>query len=468
MDFLHRFPQIPPPRLSFLHSLPGTVPLDPVSAALPPLIYYVALLLQPPIPSNPIPNLTATIRNILALSAGILFLRLPLKYHVPFSVGLTYQLALVGIYGAARVVDIFFISRYWLNHIPRRVTYTQIPRTPASKEVESGDDSYFSLHFLMPKEGDPVTEHARSEEGLPTKWSDRMSWALELELAMRGAGFTWSSADVRHTRRTWRPTISDRVHSILLHVLPVVLGSWAVIRTVQVRYLVATVDKSKGEGNFDELPYKMQVTLTAALGAFLIAAFSLGHSSFAIILNTFNPHPLGYFPPLYSKRIWEITSVRCFWSYGWHRLFSRFFLVYGTWPGEWLERKLLGKDSEAAADVGKVLGAFLSSAFVHSFAGHTVVPGGWKNASGEAWFFFDNGIAVIVEEVIKRMVLRRRRLAMKEHTEVSGTAKGDAAFKRWYDDIVGRIWWCTVLLYTGRNFARGWVLAGLVKEMSFT
>ncbi|KAL9127355.1 MAG: hypothetical protein Q9217_003745 [Psora testacea] len=206
----------------------------------------------------------------------------------------------------------------------------------------------------------------------------------------------------------------------------------------------------------------MQAILTASLGAFLMAAFSLGHSAFAIILSPLSPHPLSYFPPLYTRRIWEITSVRSFWSYGWHRLFSRLFLVYGVWPGEWLERKLMGKSNDEPADVGKVLGGFLSSAFVHSFAGYTVVPGGWRNASGEAWFFAENALAVVMEEGVRMVALRQRRAGRTVDLQ-GGEGR---SMDRWYDGMVGRVWWVTVLLYTGRSFARGWVLAGLVREMA--
>ena len=266
-----------------------------------------------------------------------------------------------------------------------------------------------------------------------------------------------TSADVRHTKRTWTPSVRDRAHSILVHVSPILLLSWAVIRDVYVHYL------QHGEG-FDDLPFQIRGFLTAALGGFLMSAFSLGHSLFAIMLSPLDPHPLSYFPPLYSARVWELQSVRDFWSYGWHRLFSRLFLVYGVWPGEWIERKLTGKLSEAAADVGKVLGGFVSSGFVHSFAAHTVM-GGWEGASGEAWFFAENGLAVVVEEGVKRFVIsqRKKRLA-RGHPDCSG----EKDLRKWYDGPIGRIWWITILLYTGRNFARGWVRAGLVKEMAMS
>lgn len=279
---------------------------------------------------------------------------------------------------------------------------------------------------------------------------------------MRGQGFAWTSADVRHTTRTWHPTARDRVESIAKHGIPVLVASWAVIRGIYARYLDVGPGDAVGAGSFDGLPFAMQIILTAALGAFLMAAFSVGHSMFAIALAPLEPHPLSFFPPLYTLRVWEIDSVRCFWSYGWHRLFSRLFLVYGVWPGEWVERRLMGKGEEERADVGKVMGGFLSSAFVHSFAGHTVVPGGWGNASGEAWFFALNGLAVVGEEAVVRAIMRMRRKGKS-----SDGAKDPSELSRWYDGVIGRTWWVAVLLYTGRNFARGWVLAGLVREMAF-
>ena len=449
---------LPPPRAE-LKPLPGTTPLTPLPALAPPLIYYLALLLLPPFPntsSEPTARVIPFLRNFLALLSGTLFFRLPLKYHIPFSVGLTYQLALVGLYGGCRVLDAFFISPYLFDHIPRRVKYHHAPRRLAPRTQRGADaKSYFSLHFLTPGDGEAVTETATTDEGWPHGWRDRMSWALELELSMRGAGFTWSSADVRHTKSTWRPSIRDRTHSIFVHVVPVLVISWAVIRDIYTLYLV------DGEP-FDDLPIGLQLVLTAALGAFLMSAFSLGHSTFAIMLAPLAPHPLSYFPPLYSARVWDLDSVRAFWSYGWHRLFSRLFLVYGVWPGEWLERKLTGKGDGEEADIGKVLGGFVSSAIVHSFAAHAVM-GGWDGAFGEAWFFAGNGVAVVVEEGVRMAAVRYRRQQKRQR---GGDGEGEISLERWYDGVIGRIWWVCVLLYTGRNFARGWVRAGLVREMA--
>ena len=385
----------------------------------------------------------------------------------------------MGIYGGCRVIDVFFVEYYGRGGLPRRVRYftdhehahehahgdgdgndkeekSKGGGGGGGKGEEEAEGQECSVHFLRPRDGEEVVERAESEGDWPNTWADRASWAAELVASMRGAGFTWTSADVRHTRHTWRPSVRDRLHSIFIHVGPVLLVSWAVIRDLYTHYL------SRGYG-FDDLSYGLQACLTTALGAFLMAAFSLGHSAFAIVMAPLRPHPLSYFPPLYSRRVWEVRSVREFWSFGWHRLFSRLFLVYGVWPGEWLERKLMGKSQGQSADVGKVIGGFLSSAFVHSFAGHTVVPGGWRNAGGEAWFFAENGVAVVMEEVVRRIVLNRRQAK-----RMNGEEEEDAgSLQRWYDGVVGRIWWIVVLLYTGRNFARGWVLAGLVREMAF-
>ncbi|KAG6357648.1 hypothetical protein INS49_013525 [Diaporthe citri] len=509
-----------------LHPIPGTKPLTLEAAICPPLIYYIALLFLPPSPPHSVDTTAVKLlRNGFALLAGLLFIRLPLAYHVPQSIGLTYQLGLVGLYGGARVLDVFFISPYLFGHIPRRVRYRHESRvgtpvlegfrdvkgldsptkpqagSPTRATSGEGDtlaptadldgpsqdslgisatdlldnvkgalptslgESYHLIHRAAAGPGPkPVTEHAATEDGWPHSFHGRASWALELELSMRGVGFTWSTADVRHTRKTWLPTVRSRLHSILARVVPVLAVCFAVVRAVHVRYGLEDVEgaawgSAAGEpvDLFDaRLPLPVQVLLTAALGAFLMSAFSFAHSAFAIALSPLAPHPLAYFPPLYTTRIWDIKSVRQFWSYGWHRLFARFFLVYGIWPCEWLERRLTGKAECQPADVGKVLGGFLSSAFCHSFAVRGVLGGEWARATGEAKFFAVNGVAVVVEEVVKGAVMGRRKRA----------AGGEGGLERWYDGYVGRAWWICVLLLSGRNFARGWVNAGLVREMS--
>ena len=189
MDLLQILSSLQPPARPDLTPLPSTVPLTPQAAFIPPLLYYLAAILLPQFPSNRYNFLISLLRNILAATSAFLFFRLPLRYHVPFSIGLTYQLALVGLYGGCRVLDAFFISLYFFDFVPRRVKYHHAPRellqTPCGPDAES----YFSLHFLR-EGGNAVTETATTDEGWPHGWKDRMSWALELELSMRGAGFT--------------------------------------------------------------------------------------------------------------------------------------------------------------------------------------------------------------------------------------------------------------------------------------
>ena len=512
----------------------------------PVILYYLALLFLPPPPPSALDKTSIRIlRNVLAILAAFLFLRLPLAYHVPQSIGLTYQLGLVGLYGGLRVLDAFYVSYYFFGHVPRRVRYVHKPRpeTPRGETVPrpwadggangildkpmesklekkalenqlkkstnshasgndnsslssaredellaptrprrpsiqrgvwrsdmvenmdndsftqrlSSDDSYTVLmqKMLQGPKPIPVTESAVTEDEWPHSFADRASWALELELSMRGVGFTWTTADVRHTRKTWLPTVQNRVHSILFNVGPVMVVAFAIIKTAYVKRIAPLLQSTNPpESPFDELSYPEQYILTAALGAFLMAAFSLGHSMFAIMLAPLAPSPLAFFPPLYTTRVWDIKSARHFWSFGWHRLFARLFLVWGVWPGEWLERKLTGKGPEDRADIGKVLGGFLSSAVVHSFAVRGTLGGNWMDATGEAKFFALNGVAVIFEEAVKIAVKRSRK------------SRG-AKESQWYDAWIGRVWWIALLLTTGRNFARGWTKAGLVREMAF-
>lgn len=332
--------------------------------------------------------------------------------------------------------------------------------------------SYFLRRTLSGPRPTAVTEHAITEPGYPHSFQDRASWALELELSMRGTGFAWQTADIRHTKKTWLPTVVNRLHSIAVHVLPVSLGAWYVISSVYASRLASTLEKDDydpftnltrmGVGYklyrqgelFDSLPVYVQIVLTTALGAFLMSAFSLGHSIFAIMLHPLSPHPLAFFPPLYTTRVWSITSVRAFWSFGWHRLFARLFLVWGVWPGQWLERTILNKSKDAPADVGKVIGAFVSSAFVHAFSVRGVLAGRWTDAAGEMRFFLLNGIAVVFEGLVQRAVkMARRRMGWSE--------------SMWYDAWIGRIWWFAAVVWSGREFARGWVKSGLVREMAF-
>ncbi|KAK4629659.1 hypothetical protein CLAFUW4_07631 [Fulvia fulva] len=479
--FQSTFTAEPPPGLI---PIPGTKPLTIEAVLCPVLLYYIALLLLPPPPPPTVASFhIGILRNALAICAAYLFFKLPLAYHVPQSIGLTYQLGLVGLYGGLRVLDAFFVSFYGFGHVPRRVRYYHntrpetpraevapriwsdgggpmrkaslsqpaeesrkvqanvsakttgsdalgVPKRPGMQrgvsqsdmlenmtsqsysDILSRDESYTTMlkRLIDGPKPIPVDEIAVTEDGYPHGFADRAAWALELELSMRGVGFTWTTADVRHTKKTWLPTPQNRPHSILVHVGPVLVVAWAVIKTMYVNRLAPMSERELPPSSpFDELSLPEQYLLTAALGAFLMAAFSLGHSIFAIMCAPLAPSPLAFFPQLYTTRVWDIASARGFWSYGWHRLFARLFLVWGVWPGEWVERKLTGESPDERADVGKVLGGFLSSALVHSFCVRGTLGGKWSDAAGEAWLFALNGVAVIAEEGVRRSIHRWRK-----------------------------------------------------------
>ena len=127
-------------------------------------------------------------------------------------------------------------------------------------------------------------------------------------------------------------------------------------------------------------------------------------------------------------------------------------MVYGRgseWNANHLENTQINR-----ADAGKVIGAFLSSAFVHSYSVRGVLAGDWRMATGEAKFFALNSLDVVLEGAIIRYMGKIRK-------------KNRWPAQMWYDPIVGRIWWTSVLLWSGRNFARRWVNSGLVQEMAF-
>lgn len=237
---------------SGLHPIPGTKPINIEALVLPPVIYYIALLFLPPPPPQAVDTLSIKLlRSTLALIAGFLFFRMPLAYHIPQSVGLNYQLSLVGLYGGCRVLDAFFISPALFDHIPRRVRYEHRPRAESPPPAPSGTtetsgpeapstsqkrvgyadskdvpsswarrpslplDSYFpakassaagtavnavSKTLSGPKK-EPVYQFETPEDGWPHTFLDRASWALELELSMRGMGmiFTQNPHNLRES-----------------------------------------------------------------------------------------------------------------------------------------------------------------------------------------------------------------------------------------------------------------------------
>lgn len=158
-------------------------------------------------------------------------------------------------------------------------------------------------------------------------------------------------------------------------------------------------------------------------------------------------HNLAFWPPLNSEPLTSVTTVRQFWSRSWHRLFSRLFLVWGVWPGQWIQRNLIPASwnrHDPEHMVGKILGAFGISGVVHAAAG-IAINGGQPSKTFEWLFFWCSGIAVVVEEGVQKTV-----------RHIRGSDE-----PRWYDAWAGRAWTLTVLLWSGQYFTRGWYDSGL-------
>lgn len=172
--------------------IPGSRPLTITAAIAPPLVYcpsypiwqsssclfdfsgvtlteasysVFALVLLPPFNhvSPQTRRFIAILRVGLALLATILFARLPLKYHVPWSCGLTYILNLTGWYGCTRVIDIFFITGR--HRIPRRVKRKLKFIEDSDTETSDGEGAVQPLPDSKVRRSreskhDPVISHA--------------------------------------------------------------------------------------------------------------------------------------------------------------------------------------------------------------------------------------------------------------------------------------------------------------------
>ena len=117
------FPNLFPAPGVDLQPLPESIPVTRLAAIRSPLLYYLAFTPAPPIPHIFIqdhPSPISVTRCLLAFLSYVLFFTLPLHYHVPFSIGLIYQIALVALYNGYRILNVSFISRHLLAHIPRR------------------------------------------------------------------------------------------------------------------------------------------------------------------------------------------------------------------------------------------------------------------------------------------------------------------------------------------------------------
>lgn len=214
--------------------LPCSKPIPVWAAILPPLSYYVALTLLPPL-SRPRASssssakaatgkwqaLATSLRFALATISIVAFAVLPFVYHVPGSAILTYQLGLVGCYGACRVFDVFFLS---YPRVPRRL------RLDANKPATGRQ-----YPSELPNEQWPTQDH-------PVGLKARLWWALDLLISsesaallgadgpikgadpsstVRGVGWDYASPDVRHDTNPWQPPSRRQLQRAFFKIGPV-------------------------------------------------------------------------------------------------------------------------------------------------------------------------------------------------------------------------------------------------------
>ncbi|EPQ60202.1 hypothetical protein GLOTRDRAFT_134927 [Gloeophyllum trabeum ATCC 11539] len=461
-------------------------PLTVLGALTPPVCYFLALALLPPGPKST--AAVSLLRSALALWSFLTFLALPFRYYVPASAAFTYQLGLVGWFGAGRVFELFVLAPLLPLRPPAHMRYQSDtpPVSPASATVPLPDVPERTFKDM---DAEPEVEDVRAQRG----WWERAVWALDLMTAMRGVGWDWATADVRHSPSRWHPAPGTQLYRLSTTLLPTLFLALACLR-----YLHPAPAQS-----IYELPLLQQWAFVASLGIALYTLFDVGYTSAALLVGLLIPHThlrdrktiynsLLSFPPLYTAPLARVASLRDWWGRGWHRLFARYFLVYGVWPGhimaltiERLLRSIIPSPSPSpsppnpsannkppypyprrttthsrlpappAGEWGKVLGAFAISGAVHTvgeFAALRRFGGaGAGKVGGEFWFFLLNGVGVLVEEAVRRGVYAVRAGEGKERS---------------YDGYVGKLWTLLVLLNTGVLFADGWVRSGIIWEVT--
>ncbi|KZT27646.1 hypothetical protein NEOLEDRAFT_1240199 [Neolentinus lepideus HHB14362 ss-1] len=493
-------------------------PLTILGAVTPPLCYYLALLLLPPFLPSTADKVTqpaqssssgsfaiCVLRCILAFWSFLTFLVLPFRYYVPVSSAFTYQLGLIGWYGAGRVFELFVLVPLLPLHPPTHMRYQSdsppiSPTTPTSTLLDESDPPARIFK-------DMDTSPQNTDDAAVKGWWERTVWALDLVTAMGGVGWDWATADVRHTPLRWHPSPSTQPYRLLTSLLPLLFLSLAGLRYLH---------PQPSESIFD-LPILTRAAFVACLGIALYTLFDVAYTAAAfivgLIVHCMDLHKrkivynsLLSFPPLYMHPLMEVCSLRDFWSRGWHRLFARYFLVYGVWPGHVLAlaiqrmfcpslpttplrsepriacdaqschgpstspskpahpyihtsrypRRTTTLSAQSGGEWGKVLGAFAISGVIHSIGDRNALvhftPQGWTYA-GEFWFFVLNGVGVVIELEVRRVVKEMRK-------------KRGGETERWYDAYVGKVWTFGALLATGTLFADGWVRSGIIWEMT--
>lgn len=167
---------------------PQSTPIPLYGAIIPPLTYYLALFTLSAHNGGP---LNAAAKYALAAISAATFISLPFQYHVPGSAIFTYQLGLIGCFGSARVLDIFFLSG---SRKPQRITIPQPgAHTGDLRKPELGheDESVESRNGRVYPDTDNLEW---TKDPQPETVASRMWYALDLMISMRGIGWDFASA----------------------------------------------------------------------------------------------------------------------------------------------------------------------------------------------------------------------------------------------------------------------------------
>lgn len=87
--------------------------------------------------------------------------------------------------------------------------------------------------------------------------------------------WSWTTADVRHTKHTWLPTLHDEIDQLVCGDIPTVAFAFFIER-----YVYRASDPAIG---IDSLNAIQRGLLTLSLGIFLFGTFSAGYTSGAIL-----------------------------------------------------------------------------------------------------------------------------------------------------------------------------------------
>jgi hypothetical protein len=387
------------------------------------LTYFLALFLL----SSPAPGLpTKALRDVLAFISGVTFFLLPYRYYVPGSAIFTYQLGLIGCFGSARVIDIFFLSR---PRVPKRI---QIPQKGATSEGTI--EGYLRKPELGHEEASldeterdgrvyPHTDNlAWKTSPVPTSFFGRMWWSLDLMISMRGIGWDFASADVRHDISPWQPPSRRQLKRAASMIFPAFAVSVIVSRLLVGAYLpyTALTGREVHESRADlqtrpsiiDIPMALRPVMVLATGIALYTLFDCGYTVASAVLlpllrssanlTDVSLHNVDFFPLLNPLKLTDICSVRSFWSKAWHRLFHRAWLVFGILPVQNLALYFFPRDNakilspashpdpgrllpKGTHDWAKVLGAFAASGLVHGISERAALGGRIALPANNLW-----------------------------------------------------------------------------------